>query len=55
MDYGWSVSFPEWLETCKDVNDAVCRYGTLFVLKTILKSRESGKLKIELKSKRLYS
>lgn len=55
IEYGWSVSFPEWLETCKDVNDAVCKYGTLFVLKTILNSKETGRLKIELKSKRLYS
>jgi len=52
--YGWAVSFPIWHETCKDVNEAVVRYGRLFVLKSILDSRETSRLKIELKRKRLY-
>jgi hypothetical protein len=55
LDYGWSVSYPVWHETCKDVNEAVVRYGKLFVLKSVLDSRETGRLKIELKRKRLYS
>lgn len=54
IEYGWTVSFPVWHETCKDVNEAVVRYGQLFVLKSILDARESGRLKIELKRKRLY-
>lgn len=54
IDYGWTVSFPIWHETCKDVNEAVVRYGRLFVLKSILDSRETSRLKIELKRKRLY-
>jgi DNA primase len=53
--YGWTVSFPIWHETCKDVNEAVVKYGRLFVLKSILDARESGKLKIELMRRRLYS
>jgi len=52
IEYGWSVSFPVWLETCKDVNEAVVKYGKLFVLKTILDSKQSSKLKIELMRKR---
>jgi len=55
LEYGWTVSFPIWHETCKDVNEAVVRYGQLFVLKSILDSRETGRLKIELKRKRLYN
>lgn len=54
IEYGWTVSYPIWHETCKDVNEAVVRYGQLFVLKSILDARETGRLKIELKRKRLY-
>ena len=53
LEYGWHVSFPVWQETCKDVSEAVERYGKLFVLKSILDARETGRLKIELKKKRL--
>jgi hypothetical protein len=55
IEYGWSVSFPVWLETCKDVNEAVVKYGKLFVLKTILNSKQTSKLKIELMKKKLYN
>jgi hypothetical protein len=52
-EYGWSVSFPVWHEDCKDVGEAVVRYGKLFVLKAILDGKESNKLKIELKKKKM--
>ena len=55
MEYGWSVSFPVWQETHKDINSAVCAYGKLFVLKSILATRQSSRLKIELHAKRLYN
>jgi hypothetical protein len=55
IEYGWSVSYPVWLETSKDVNEAVVKYGKLFVLKTILDSKHSSKLKIELMKKKLYN
>ena len=55
IEYGWTVSYPVWLETCKDVNEAVCKYGKLFVLKTILDAKHSSKLKIELMKKKLYA
>ncbi len=55
VEYGWSVSFPVWQETCKDINEAVVKYGKLFVLKSILDARESSKLKIELMRKRLHA
>jgi hypothetical protein len=57
VKYGWSVSFPVWQEdvNCKDISDAVVKYGKLFVLKSIIDSKESSKLKIELLKKRLYN
>jgi hypothetical protein len=54
IEYGWTVSFPVWLETCKDVNEAVVKYGKLFVLKSILDAKQTSKLKIELMKKKLY-
>lgn len=51
IEYGWSVSFPVWHNTCKDINDAVVKYGKLFVVKSILEARESSSLKIKLLSK----
>jgi hypothetical protein len=44
-----------WQETCKDINEAVVKYGKLFVVKAILDARETSKLKIELKKKKLYA
>lgn len=55
VEYGWTVSFPIWQETCKDINEAVVRYGRLFVLKTILEARETSRLKIELRKRKLYN
>ncbi len=55
VEAGWTVSFPVWLETCKDINEAVVKYGKLFVLKAILEARETSRLKIELKKKKLYA
>ena len=53
LEYGWAVSFPVWYETCKDINDAVVKYGKLFVLKAILEAKESSSLRIQLKAKKL--
>jgi len=55
MEYGWSASFPVWQETCKDINEAVVKYGRLFVLKAILDAKETSRLKIELIRKRLHN
>jgi 5S rRNA maturation endonuclease (ribonuclease M5) len=55
IEAGWTVSFPVWQETCKDINEAVIKYGKLFVIKAILESKETSRLKIELKKKKLYS
>lgn len=52
VELGWSVSIPAW-EDCKDVNDAVIKYGRLATLLTILQSRETSKIKIELRKRQL--
>jgi len=50
-DYGWSVSFPEW-EDCKDVGDAVMKYGRLFAIHSILQAAEHSPTKIRLMGRR---
>jgi len=52
IEYGFSVSVPNW-EGCKDVNDAVCKYGKLFTLLSILQAKETSRIKIELRKKQL--
>jgi hypothetical protein len=53
VELGWAVSVPEWPVGCKDVNDAVIKLGRLGVLLTIMQSRETSKIKIELRKKQL--
>ena len=55
VEYGWSVSFPVWQETRKDVASAIEAYGKLFVLKSILVAKQTNKLKIELMKRKLYN
>jgi DNA primase len=52
MELGWAVSIPQW-EDCKDVNDAVKKYGRLGTLLTIMQARETSRIKIELRKKAL--
>jgi predicted RNA-binding Zn-ribbon protein involved in translation (DUF1610 family) len=52
VELGWAVSIPDW-EGCKDVNDAVKKYGRLATLLTIMQARETSKIKIELRKKKL--
>lgn len=53
VELGWAVSIPEWPEGCKDVNDAVIKLGRLGALLTIMASRETSRIKIEIKKKQL--
>jgi len=53
IEYGWNVSFPIWMETCKDASKAVETYGKLFTLKAILEGKETSKLKIELLKRKI--
>jgi len=51
IEYGWSVSMPDWPDGIKDVNDAVIKLGKLAALWAILNARESNALKIRLRAK----
>jgi hypothetical protein len=53
VELGWAVSIPDWPADVKDVNDAVIRWGRLATLITIMQSRETSKIKIELRKKAL--
>ena len=53
IELGWSVSIPEWPAGCKDVNDAVIQLGRVGSLLTILQAKETSKIKIEMKRKKL--
>jgi len=55
VEYGWSVSFPVWQDTHKDVASAVEAFGKLFVIKSILSAKQSNRLKIELRKKKIYN
>lgn len=55
LKHGWSVSYPEWDKGCKDVADAVKRYGRLFVLKSIIEHKESNQIKLKVTSKYYYN
>ncbi len=54
LEFGWSVSFPEWAEGIKDVNEAVNLYGRLYTLHSIISSKESNNLKIQLKMRKWF-
>lgn len=53
IEYGWSVSFPVWRHEAKDINEAVQKYGRIFVLKSIIEGKENNALKIKLLQKGL--
>jgi DNA primase len=55
IKYGWAVSWPIWFDTCKDINEAVVKYGKLFALKAIIDGKETSKLKIELLKRKYYA
>jgi hypothetical protein len=54
IEYGWSVSMPDWPDGVKDVNDAVVKLGKLATLYLILQSKESSGLKIQLRAKKWF-
>lgn len=39
---GWSVSLPDVGESCKDINDAILKYGRLYVLRSLVENTVSG-------------
>lgn len=54
IEYGWSVSMPDWPEGVKDVNEAVVKLGKLSTLYLIVQAKESNSLKIQLKAKKWF-
>jgi hypothetical protein len=54
IEYGWSVSMPDWPQDVKDVNDAVIKLGKLATLYLIASAKESNSLKIQLKAKKWF-
>jgi hypothetical protein len=54
LDYGWSVSMPEWPDDVKDVNDAIIKLGRLATLYKIAQAKEANPLKIQLKAKKWF-
>lgn len=52
LELGWAVSFPEWPQHCKDVNDAVQEFGALVTVLTIMHSRETSRIRIEMARKK---
>jgi len=55
LHYGWGVSFPDWDNNIKDVNDAIKTYGKVYTLTKIINSIETSKLKIELLAKNYFN
>ena len=53
LELGWPVSIPNWPADVKDINDAVKKFGRIGTLLTILQSRETSRIKIELRKKQL--
>ena len=53
VELGWSVSMPNWPADIKDVNDAVIRWGKLATLVTIMQARETSRIKIEMRKKKI--
>lgn len=54
IEYGYSVSMPDWPEGIKDINDAVVKLGRLTTLWMILEAKESYHLKITLRAKNWF-
>jgi hypothetical protein len=54
LEFGWSVSMPNWPEGVKDVNDAVIKLGRLATLYLITSAKESNSLKIQLRAKKWF-
>lgn len=52
LELGWAVSIPKW-QDCKDVNDAVKKYGRLATVLSIMQARETSRIKIELRKRDL--
>jgi Toprim-like len=55
IEYGFSVSMPDWPDGVKDINDAIIKLGRLSTLWLIVSAKESYALKIQLKAKKWFN
>lgn len=55
IEFGWSVSFPDWPDGIKDINDSVKTFGKLYTLWSIMSARETTSLKIQLKMRKWFT
>ena len=53
----WCDTFrlPDWSKDCKDIDDAVARYGRLYTLHSIVAAAEESPLKIKLRAKKWFT
>ena len=54
LEFGWSVSMPDWPAGIKDVNDAIIKLGRLATLYLVMSAKESNNLKIQLRAKKWF-
>jgi hypothetical protein len=54
LEYGWTVSMPDWPEGVKDVNDAILKLGRITTLWMIINAKESNSLKVQLRAKKWF-
>ena len=54
IEFGWSVSMPDWPEGVKDVNDAAVKLGRVATLYLIMQAKEANALKIRLRAKHWF-
>lgn len=53
LDNEWGVAFPEWTDV-KDINEAIQKYGKIYVLKKIVSSIETNPVKIKIRAKTYF-
>jgi hypothetical protein len=51
LENNWSVAFPDWEDDIKDAADAVKKYGRLYALQSIIKTKTRDDLEIGIKRK----
>lgn len=54
LEYGWSVSMPDYPPGIKDVNDAVVQLGRLSTMWLIVSAKKSGKAAITVRAKQWF-
>jgi len=55
VDLDWGVAFPNWDLDVKDANDAVNKYGELFVLVDAIQTAQHGSIKCEIAKKHMLN